>query len=128
MKTSRSNKGFTLVEIMIVVVIIGLLAAMAIPAFKKVRENSINGALRNDARQISSAAQQYMLENSVTSTSIGIAATGATSGPLSDYVKRVGKGTLPLTVTLDLTTTFTMSHPQGGLVLTFTPEGQPVLP
>jgi type IV pilus assembly protein PilA len=125
MKTSRSTKGFTLVEIMIVVVIIGLLAAMAIPAFKKVRENSINGALKNDARQISSAAQQYMLENSLTQTSIGIAADGTTAGPLAAYVKRVGKGTLPNTVTLDLTTTFTMSHPQGGSTWTFTPEGQP---
>ena len=36
----NSKKGFTLVEIMIVVVIIGLLAAMAIPAFQKVRKTS----------------------------------------------------------------------------------------
>ncbi|MGB0414704.1 MAG: prepilin-type N-terminal cleavage/methylation domain-containing protein, partial [Coraliomargarita sp.] len=39
---TKSKKGFTLVEIMIVVVIIGLLAAMAIPAFQKVRENAID--------------------------------------------------------------------------------------
>jgi type IV pilus assembly protein PilA len=63
MKQIRSNKGFTLVEIMIVVVIIGLLAAMAIPAFQKVRRNAFNKAMVNDARQIAAAGQQYLLEN-----------------------------------------------------------------
>jgi type IV pilus assembly protein PilA len=63
---TQSKKGFTLVEIMIVVVIIGLLAAMAIPAFQKVRETSQEKAILNNLRQLASAADQYFLENGVT--------------------------------------------------------------
>ena len=64
-----SSKGFTLVEIVIVVVIIGLLAAMAIPAFQKVRTNSQDKAVLNNARQLSAAADQYYLENGVSTAS-----------------------------------------------------------
>ena len=61
----RTSPGFTLVEIMIVVVIIGLLAAMAIPAFQKVRSASQDKTVLNNARQLSAAADQYYLENGV---------------------------------------------------------------
>jgi len=66
MKT-QNKKGFTLVEIMIVVVIIGLLAAMAIPAFNKVRETSQTKAITNNLRQLASGADQYFLEEGVSS-------------------------------------------------------------
>ncbi|MDB6170022.1 MAG: pilE [Verrucomicrobia bacterium] len=56
---------------MIVVVIIGLLAAMAVPAFQKIKRASQDKAVINNARQLSSAADQYYTENGVSSVSIG---------------------------------------------------------
>ena len=59
----RSNKAaFTLVEIMIVVAIIGLLAALAIPGFVKARKQSQARRIINDARQLDSAIDQWAIE------------------------------------------------------------------
>jgi len=61
-RNMKSKSAFTLVEIMIVVAIIGLLAALAIPGFVKARKQSQGRRIINDARQMDSAIDQWAIE------------------------------------------------------------------
>ena len=60
--TQKSRAGFTLVEIMIVVAIIALLAAIAVPGFLRARKRSQASKVLNDLRMIDSAVDQYAIE------------------------------------------------------------------
>jgi prepilin-type N-terminal cleavage/methylation domain-containing protein len=66
-----TTHGFTLVEIMIVVVIIGLLAALAIPAFQRVRRRSQNSTVVNGLRVFSQVFETYATANGAWPANVG---------------------------------------------------------
>jgi len=66
---NRKRAGFTLVEIMIVVAIIALLAAIAVPGFLRARKRSQASKVLNDLRLIDAAVDQYAIETAKTSGS-----------------------------------------------------------
>jgi len=93
MRINKTKKaGFTLVEIMIVVAIIGLLAAIAIPNFVKARQNSQTNACINNLRQIDGAKQQYALEQGK---------TGNTSVATTDIQAYLGRSSGGSIATMD---------------------------
>ena len=64
MSIKLNKKGFTLVEIMIVVAIIAMLAALAVPSFMNARNKSMQASCFNNMRLLDGAMQQYAFDNS----------------------------------------------------------------
>jgi prepilin-type N-terminal cleavage/methylation domain-containing protein len=91
-KPMHTRQGFTLVEIMIVVAIIGLLAAIAVPSFLQARETARRNACINNLRQIDGAKDQYALEYG------GGADLLLTSTNIAIYIKDMNKCFCPLLV------------------------------
>jgi len=101
-KLSR-NSGFTLVEIMIVVAIIGLLATIAIPNFVRARLKAQQSACINNLRQIDGAKQTWALENRAAQTVVPVIAN------IQPYLGRGTAGTAP-TCPADSSSTFATSY------------------
>jgi len=109
--------------------VVGLVAAMAIPAFNKVRVSSISKTMDNDARQIAGAAQQYFLEYGVERVGFFYdPATGEVGGPLAVYVKQIGKGYTVVPEELTPGGTFELAHPSVRGVGIYDMEGRMIEP
>ena len=92
-KLNKRRGGFTLVEIMIVVAIIALLAAIAVPGFLRARKRSQASRIINDLRLIDSAVDQYAIEtNKKSGDAVAIA----------DWTNYLKKGTNLYTTGLDI--------------------------
>jgi len=83
MRKMLGNRGFTLVEIMIVVAIIGLLAAVAIPNFVKAREKAMTNACIANLKQIDGAKTLYYLDEGST--------PGTVANLVTAYIRREPK-------------------------------------
>lgn len=82
---SRSNlSGFTLVEIMIVVSIVGLLASLAVPSFEHIKRNTENTHFMNSIRVFSGAMENFMLETGMLP---GDGGSGNLHANMQDYIR-----------------------------------------
>jgi prepilin-type N-terminal cleavage/methylation domain-containing protein len=88
--TSRQS-GFTLVEIMIVVAIIGLLAAIAIPNFVKARSTAQKNTCIANMKQIEGAKQQWAMEKGKTNADVPTGTDGGDLFGAALYIKSIPK-------------------------------------
>ena len=103
--TKKNEEGFTLIELMIVIAIIGILAAIAIPQFSAYRKRSYNSAAQADIRNAATAQEAYYVDFSTYATAVANI-TGTTYGLwLSKNVT--------LTVVAGTTTAYNMTSKHG---------------
>jgi type IV pilus assembly protein PilA len=68
----KDQKGFTLIELMIVIAIIGILAAIAIPQFSAYRKRSYNSSANADLRNAATAQEAYYVDEDIYTSTVGL--------------------------------------------------------
>jgi prepilin-type N-terminal cleavage/methylation domain-containing protein len=87
-KVFRRDEGFTLVELMVVVLIIGIVVAIAIPVFNAARANAQAGACKSNMRTVDGAYQTYKAEYpAATFADFAALMAASPAGLVPDYIK-----------------------------------------
>jgi type IV pilus assembly protein PilA len=109
----KNQKGFTLVELLIVIAIIGILAAIAIPQFSSYRAKAFMAAVKSDSKNAYTALQAYISEFP-SAIPPGVSATGPASMGAPYGASRVSKD-VTIAIAATSTTDATVTGGHGGL-------------
>jgi prepilin-type N-terminal cleavage/methylation domain-containing protein len=85
---ARQQHGFTLIELMIVIAIIAILAAILIPNFLHARAESVTAACEGNEKQLATAEEEYSVDNGGAYASLSVLTTPYISTTITDPVKK----------------------------------------
>lgn len=92
MLSLRPRRGLTLIELLIVIVVIGILAAIAAPKFQRAKGLAYAAALKSDLKNVSSMQEEYFYSNEMYAGSVGALSFRGSEGAIVTIVESDGRG------------------------------------